>query len=82
MDDLPYTIIHRGEGVLIVRVHSTDSDGIPLPDAVFTFRPGEPQYESWRRIYNECNPTGVISNGNDDEPRGVSRVVSTVAERP
>jgi hypothetical protein len=37
----------RKDGALLVRVHSTDRSGQRLPDAVFTFRPGDPQYEYW-----------------------------------
>ncbi|MDO4629374.1 MAG: hypothetical protein Q4C70_09345 [Planctomycetia bacterium] len=48
-----YTIERRPHDVLIVYVHSTDSNGNPLPDAVFTFRPIDPQYEQWWRRYVE-----------------------------
>ncbi|MBQ4143055.1 MAG: hypothetical protein IJD43_06230 [Thermoguttaceae bacterium] len=48
-----YTIERRPNGVLLVRVHSEDSDGQPLPDAVFTFRPIDPQYEIWARRFAE-----------------------------
>ena len=44
-----YTIERKPNGVLLVRVHSCDEDGKPLPDAVFTFRPNDPQYEIWAR---------------------------------
>jgi hypothetical protein len=37
----------RGEGCVLVRVHSSDGRGRPLPDAVFTFRAGDPQYAFW-----------------------------------
>lgn len=59
-EELPYTIIHRGEGVLIVRAHSKNRRGRPLPDTSFTFRPGEPQYDSWLAIYNEMHPDNII----------------------
>ena len=39
----------RDQGVVLVRVHSSGKDGRPLPDAVFTFRPGDPQYDYWRQ---------------------------------
>ncbi len=32
------------DGALLVRVQSSDPKGQALPDAVFTFRPGDPQY--------------------------------------
>ena len=37
----------RRDGSVLVRVHSYDRNGRPLPDAVFTFRPGDPQYNYW-----------------------------------
>lgn len=37
----------RADGAVIVRVHSATRDGRPLPDAVFTFRTGDPQYAYW-----------------------------------
>jgi len=38
----------RGEDVILVRVPSTGSYDGNLPDAVFTFRPGDPQYRFWQ----------------------------------
>ncbi|MEN6405670.1 MAG: hypothetical protein ABFC77_04275 [Thermoguttaceae bacterium] len=40
-------IQRRRDGALLVRVHSQDRQGRPLPDAVFTFRQGDPQYDYW-----------------------------------
>jgi hypothetical protein len=39
----------RADGAVLVRVHSADKTGERLPDAVFTFRRGDPQYERWER---------------------------------
>jgi len=36
-----------GDGTVLVRVHSCDRNGRKLPDAVFTFRLGDPQYADW-----------------------------------
>ncbi len=36
-----------GDGTVLVRVHSSDRNGRKLPDAVFTFRLGDPQYSYW-----------------------------------
>jgi len=36
-----------GDGTVLVRVHSCDRSGRKLPDAVFTFRLGDPQYTYW-----------------------------------
>lgn len=43
----------RNDGAVLVRVHSTDDSGNPLPDAVFTFRRGDPQYERWENRLRE-----------------------------
>ena len=59
-EEVPYTIIHRGDGVLVVRVHSQTRQGRKLPDTSFTFKPGDPQYESWQRIYNENHPDAPV----------------------
>ena len=59
-EEVPYTIINRGDGVLVVRVHSQTRQGRKLPDTSFTFKPGDPQYESWQRIYNENNPNNPV----------------------
>jgi hypothetical protein len=40
----------RSDGVVLVRVHSSARNGQRLPDAVFTFRQGDPQYEYWNGI--------------------------------
>ncbi len=36
-----------GDGTILVRVHSSERNGRKLPDAVFTFRLGDPQYTYW-----------------------------------
>ena len=41
------------DGSVLVRVHSYDRNDRPLPDAVFTFRPGEPQYNYWSQRADE-----------------------------
>ncbi len=35
------------QGAILVRVPSGRTNGQRLPDAVFTFRRGDPQYEYW-----------------------------------
>ncbi len=42
-----WDVERRADGAVIVRVHSATRDGRPLPDAVFTFRSGDPQYAYW-----------------------------------
>lgn len=42
-------IQRRSDGSVLVRVPSRDRKGRQLPDAVFTFRVGDPQYDYWER---------------------------------
>lgn len=52
--DLDACDVEGGQnGVVFVRVHSSNHLGQPLPDAVFTFRPGDPQYEFWKQRLTE-----------------------------
>ncbi|MCE5268314.1 MAG: hypothetical protein LLG00_10560 [Planctomycetaceae bacterium] len=44
-----WDIERTSDDVLLVRVHSFNRQGRKLPDAVFTFRKGEPQYDYWKR---------------------------------
>ena len=44
--DARLVIEKRGDGAIVVRVRSEDSR---LPDAVFSFRCGDPQYARWSR---------------------------------
>jgi hypothetical protein len=56
--DLDACDVEDGQnGVVFVRVHSADRLGRPLPDAVFTFRPGDPQYEFWKQRLSEREVT-------------------------
>lgn len=52
----------RGDGALLVRVPSTRTHAPDLPDAVFTFREGDPQFDyweaEWRRRTGQ-SPTAV-----------------------
>ena len=41
------------DGALLVRVRSNLADGQRLPDAVFSFRRGDPQYDRWERLLRE-----------------------------
>ena len=44
-----WDVQRRHDGAVLVRVHSRDRQGRELPDAVFTFRLGDPQYDYWER---------------------------------
>ena len=52
MDSESLDIQRRSDGALLVRVSSLDSAGQQLPDAVFTFRRGDPQYDYWEGKLN------------------------------
>ena len=39
----------RGDGAVVVRVYSRPTSGSPLPDAVFAFRAGDPQFYFWEQ---------------------------------
>ncbi|MFM7207033.1 MAG: hypothetical protein ACKO4T_10240 [Planctomycetaceae bacterium] len=41
------SIEQRRDGSILVRVKSSGPDGLRLPDAVFSFRCGDPQYSYW-----------------------------------
>ncbi len=42
-----WDVQQRNDGAVLVRVHSCDRQGQQLPDAVFAFRLGDPQYDYW-----------------------------------
>jgi hypothetical protein len=48
-----WDVDRRQDGAVLVRVHSNDRRGYPLPDAVFAFRLGDPQYNYWEEKYFE-----------------------------
>jgi len=52
LDEDRVLIETRAEGLLIVRVRSQQNTDNPLPDAVFSFRPGDPQYQQWEQRLN------------------------------
>ena len=47
MEPESWEVERRKDGAVLVRVHSFDRKGRKLPDAVFTFRVGDPQYGYW-----------------------------------
>lgn len=64
MESESYTIEGKANGVLLVRMHSQDEAGNVLPDAVFTFRPNDPQYELWFSRFAKQNMNFQIPKGN------------------
>lgn len=48
-EEIPSWILEgRADGVILVRIPSRPGPD-RLPDAVFTFRPGDPQYRRWEQ---------------------------------
>ena len=54
-----YCVERRQDGAVIVRVASRDRGHDTLPEAVFTFRAGDPQYQYWQQVLwqRESSPT-------------------------
>jgi len=52
-----WDVERREDGAVLVRVHSCDRQGHRLPDAVFSFRLGDPQYDYWEQQL--CQPSSV-----------------------
>jgi hypothetical protein len=58
-----YSVERRpSDGAVIVRVASRDRGQETLPDAVFTFRFGDPQYQYWEDLLRERQDSPVSSN--------------------
>jgi hypothetical protein len=51
------TIEKRSDGAIVVRVRSEGPDESRLPDAVFSFRNGDPQYAYWLSRLGASSPT-------------------------
>jgi hypothetical protein len=52
-----WLVERRDDGAVIVRVPSTGTYGVGLPDAVFSFRAGDPQYAYWQeQVCERTNP--------------------------
>jgi hypothetical protein len=45
-----YSVARRNDGAVIVRVASRDRGRDTRPDAVFTIRAGDPQYQYWEKV--------------------------------
>ena len=60
------TVERRGDGVLVVRVRSAGPEHERLPDAVFSFRCGDPQYSYWLDRMNHRRRDGAVGRRVDD----------------
>ncbi|MDO5553033.1 MAG: hypothetical protein Q4G68_04675 [Planctomycetia bacterium] len=61
MEEEKYQIELLNGKILRVRIPSKPFNGHRLPDAVFTFREGDPQYEMWSQRYKEQSGFGSTS---------------------
>ncbi len=50
------SIEQRGDGTIVVRVRSEGPEKTRLPDAVFSFRNGDPQYAYWLARLEAAKP--------------------------
>jgi len=66
LPDQRVTVAQRGDGAVVVRVHSEDNGSHRLPDAVFAFRCGDPQYSYW---LSRVGTTGLQSTTAQDARR-------------
>lgn len=64
--DSVYTIERPVRSILIVRMKSKPYNGRHLPDASFTFRLGEPQFEVWERRFLEQQKLFANSQHNNN----------------
>jgi hypothetical protein len=53
METMCWEIERRSDGAILVRVRSNPAAEPHLPDAVFAFRDGDPQYKYWEARYRE-----------------------------
>jgi hypothetical protein len=58
-----WDVERRHDGAVLVRVHSRVVNGRALPDAVFAFRAGDPQFVFWEQQlrHRELPPPGSMS---------------------
>jgi len=55
-------IERRADGAVLVRVHSSPGEGQQLPDAVFAFRRGDPQFEYWEKKLRQRDTTDALGS--------------------
>ena len=53
-----FNVVRRDDGAILVYVRSERKKGRQLPDAVFAFRRGDPQYEFWEQKLREKHSAG------------------------
>ncbi len=54
MEDNAWQVERRSDGAVVVRVRSAERNGRHLPDAVFAFHAGDPQYAYWEQKLQEA----------------------------
>jgi len=68
--DQRVTVAQRGDGTVVVRVHSEGNGSHRLPDAVFAFRCGDPQYSYW---LSRVGTTPLESTSGQNSPQPGTR---------
>ena len=68
--DQRVTVAQRGDGTVVVRVHSEGNGSHRLPDAVFAFRCGDPQYSYW---LSRVGTTPLQSTSGQNSPQPGAR---------
>lgn len=53
-----WVVQRRSDGAVLVRMRSKESAGDRLPDAVFAFQLGDPQYAYWEQRLEERMKNG------------------------
>ncbi len=61
MDVESFAVERRGDGAVVVRVPSRPQGKETLPDAVFAFRNGDPQYKYWEQFLLFNRPSTMES---------------------
>jgi hypothetical protein len=83
MDLNSWDVERRADGAVLVRVHSAERDGARLPDAVFTFRHGDPQFEYWEsqwRIRQGCAGSDLLERPSPVSSRRSPRPLCTAGD--
>jgi hypothetical protein len=58
MDQESWQVERRSDGAVLVRVRSRQTPGRHIPEAVFAFRQGDPQYHYWDERLREQEDSG------------------------
>lgn len=63
-----WDVERRADGTILVRVHSCTRQGCQLPDAVFSFRRGDPQFDYWEQQLRNRSSSLDAGSGSNKKP--------------